>query len=229
MKVRRFLLTVVGVAAGATGAYLFAEAYRKARASCPPFRRSTYRNSRELIEDFRFFWEQPTVLADMRANSRITPAFGEKLMLTVSGVRGCRYCSGLHSHTAELLGVPQAEAHSLLRGEIAGGTVEEAPALFFAQHYAENDGKPDQDMVRTLVQSYDERTAADVISYLRLFDMANLIGNTLDALVSRALGKPSPDTTLKDELGVILTALFGIGPLLPVLVMRAKLPNLALE
>ncbi len=226
MKAKRVILSLFGVAAGAAGAYLAAQAYREARAKCPPFRRTTYRTSSELIEDFRFFWDNPAVLTEMRANTRITPAFGEKLMLAVSGVRGCRFCGSLHSRTAEALGVSQAEASSLLRGEIAGGTVEEAPAVFFAQHYAENDGEPEADMVRTLVQSYDERTAQDVLNYLRLFDMANLLGNTLDALFSRCLGKPSADTTLKDELAIVALATFGIGPLLPVLVARAKLQGI---
>lgn len=223
MKAKRFVFSLFGIAAGAAGAYLAAQAYREAKAKCPPFRRTTYRSSAELIEDFRFFWDHPTVLAEMRANTRITPAFGEKLMLAVSGVRGCRFCAGLHGHTAEALGVSKAEANALLRGEITGGTVEEAPAVFFAQHYAENDGEPQADMVRTLVQSYDERTAQDVINYLRLFDMANLLGNTLDALYSRFLGKPSSESTLKDELAIVGLAAFGIGPLLPVLVARAKL------
>ena len=226
MKAKRTILTLFGLAAGAAGAYVTAQAYREARAKAPAFRRNTYRNSRELIEDFRFFWENPAVLTDMRANARITPAFGEKLMLAVSGVRGCRLCSGMHSRTAELLGVSQAEAQSLLRGEIVGGTVEEAPAVFFAQHYAENDGEPEADMVQTLIQAYDERTAQDVLSYLRLFDMANLLGNTLDALWSRALGQPAPDSTLKNELAIVGLGVFGIGPLLPVLIARTKLQRI---
>jgi AhpD family alkylhydroperoxidase len=223
MKLKHVVLTLFGVAAGAAGAYVAAQAYRKARATCPPFRRRIYASSRELIDDFRFFWDDPSVLADMRANARITPAFGEKLMLAVTGVNGCRYCSRLHARTAEYLGVSTSEATSLLRGEIASGTVEEAPALFFAQHYAEHEGQPDPELLQRLVQTYDERTARDILNYLRLFTMSNLVGNTLDALVSRLLGKPSAESTLRDELAVVLTAVFGIGPLVPVLVLRASL------
>lgn len=223
MKAKHVILTLFGVAAGVAGSYIAAQAYRQARAKCPPFRRRTYRNSHELIEDFRYFWDDPTRLADMRTNTRINPAFGEKLMLAVTGVNGCRYCSRLHSRTAEYLGVSSAETTSLLRGEIAGGTVEEAPALVFAQHYTEQEGRPDPDMVQRLVQTYDERTARDISNYVRLFSMCTLVGNTLDALVSRALGKPSPETTLRDELAVVLTATFGIAPLVPVLVARAAL------
>jgi len=47
------------------------------------------------------------------------------------------------------------------------------------------------------------------------------IARSLDALISRLVGRPRLDSTLRGELGVVLVTLLGVAPLLPIVRWRA--------
>ena len=223
MRIRKTLVTLLGVAAGVWGVRLAAEAYRKGKKECPPFGKRIYHSTAELIGDFGIFWREPERLLAARRNPAIDPVFAEKIMLAVTGVNGCRYCSYAHLQTAKRLGLTPQQVASLLKGEIEQANVDEAPALFFAQHYAETRGQPEDDILERLIDAYGPETARDIITSIRMISMANLIGNTFDALVSRLLGKPAPDSTLAGELSVLGTAAFGLASLAAVLGLRMGL------
>jgi len=219
----------LGMVAGVGGSYLAAKAYRKAKAKCPPFSKRVYRSSDELVEAFGEFWRAPGVLRSIRDNSRIDLALAEKIMLAVTGVNGGRHCSYVHARHAMRVGISREEVEALLRGEFEYATVDQAPALFFAQHYAERRGHPDPDLVQRLVDTWGESGARDLVAYIRLVTMGNLVGNTVDALASRVLGQPSPDTTLRDELSVLAVFVFGVLPVMPLLMLCAALAPLPSE
>jgi len=144
---------------------------------------------------------------DLRAASRggrINKPFAEKIMLTVTRVNGCRYCSYGHSRAALAVGVSETELQKLLSGEIGAFPEQEAVALAFAQHYAEACCQPDPDAWQRLVDYYGPEAARDIRAYLRMITFGNLFGNTFDALLSRLAGKPAPGSRLRDELGVLL-------------------------
>jgi len=109
MKAKRTFLALLSAAAGAVAAYYLTEAYKRASAKCPPFRKRIYSNARELVDAFRVFWEQPELLLSVRQNPVITPAFSEKLLLAVTGAHGCRYCTRVHSEIAKRLGLTSDE------------------------------------------------------------------------------------------------------------------------
>lgn len=157
--------------------------------------------TREIVDHFD----------DLRAAShggRISQAFAEKIMLTVTRVNGCRYCYYGHSRAALAVGVSEVELQQLLQGEIGNFPKQEAVALAFAQHYAESCCQPDPAAWQRLVDYYSSDTARDVLVYLRMITFGNLFGNTFDALLSRLVGKPAPGSRLLDELGVILGVFF---------------------
>ena len=148
---------------------------------------------------------------DLRAASRggrISKAFAEKIMLTVTRVNGCRYCSYGHSRAALAVGVSEAELQKLLKGEIGDFPEQEAVALTFAQHFAETCCQPDPAAWQRVVDYYGSEAARDIRAYLRMITFGNLFGNTFDALLSRLVGKPAPGSRLLDELGVILGVFF---------------------
>jgi AhpD family alkylhydroperoxidase len=148
---------------------------------------------------------------DLRAASRggrIGKALAEKIMLAVTQVNGCRYCSYGHSRAALAVGVSEAELQKLLQGEIGDFPEQEAVALAFAQHYAESGCQPDPASVQRLVDYYGPEAARDIHAYLRMITFGNLLGNTFDALLSRAAGKPAPGSRLLDELSVLLGVFF---------------------
>jgi len=223
MKKHRGLATVLGLAAGAIVAREAVKAYTKARRACPPFHRRVYSDERQLIDAFTEIWKNPQRLASLRRNPTVTRDLAEKLMLTVTGVNGCRYCTYLHSWYGARQGLSEREVSSLLGGEVEHARVEEAPALFFAQQYAEKAGQPDDDLVHRLVDEYGLETARDLVTLIRIMTIGNLVGNTFDALVSRCLGQPAADSTVRSELMVLGMFCVGIAPLTPVLTLRAAL------
>ena len=211
---------LLGVFAGAAGAYWLARRYAAARAVCPPFRREPYRHSNALASAFRSVWDNPDDLRSLYTNGSLTPALTDKIMLAISGVYSSEPEAAPILRRAMRMGFSQEQALSLLHGEVTQATGEEAPAVYFAVHYAERGGQPDSDLVEALVRSYGHRTAHDLITYMRLAMFANLAGNTLDALLSRTLGQPCADSTLGEELKTLLMFGFGIVPLFPLLVLR---------
>lgn len=145
-------------------------------------------------------------LPDLRAaarGGRVDKAFAERLMLAVTAVNGCRYCSYGHSAAALRAGVEREEIAQLLGGDLAGAPAEQVPALLFAQHYAETEGHPEPQAWHELETRYGPQTARDIMAYIRMIMVGNLSGNTLDALLSRLRGAPAVNSSLLQEVGVL--------------------------
>jgi hypothetical protein len=227
MSKRHALLTAFGLGIGLAGSYLLATAYRKARATCPPFGRPVYHSGRELAEACREFWLHPAELVALRQNERLSGPLAAKLMLAAASVEGSAYTGRLHAQFARRQGLGADEVRSLARGEVGSATVDEAPALFFAQHYVERRGQPDDDMRQRLVATYGERTAHDLVTFMSLVNLAKLVGNTFDAFLSRILGQPAPGSSLRGELSVLSIFALGIAPLVPVLALRVRRASMA--
>lgn len=69
-----------------------------------------------------------------RRRGRISPAFAEKIMLSVTQVNDRRYCRYGHLHMALQAGVSEPEIQHLLIGDLGTFPKEESIALAFAQH-----------------------------------------------------------------------------------------------
>src|SRR6202022_4263026 len=79
-------------------------------------------------------------------------------------------------------------------------------ALLYAQHYAESDGNPDPAMTRQLQESYAHDTADHVVLITRLVNFFNLIGNTLEAFISRVGGHKASQSSVLFEILVVLVS-----------------------
>lgn len=140
-------------------------------------------------------------------SGRIDKAFAEKLMLVITGVNGCRYCSYGHSRAALVAGVSNDEISKLLKGELDDVREEEAIALAYAQHYADSFSQPDPAATQRLVDTYGADKARDIQAYLRMITFGNLLGNTFDVLLTRLKGKPTQGSSFFNEVSVLLGAL----------------------
>jgi len=152
-------------------------------------------------------------MGDMRAASRAGRAgraFTEKIMLAVTQVNGCRYCEYGHSRMALEAGIPAEEIRQLMAGEFDGLTEREAPAVLFAQHYAETGGRPTPEAQQRLLDTYGPDTARDVMAYICMITLGNMVGNTFDALLARLTLRPVPDSRLRDEVGILLLTAFWV-------------------
>jgi AhpD family alkylhydroperoxidase len=120
----------------------------------------------------------------MRENG-LDPAFRERLMLVVTGVNGCRYCSYAHAREALSQGINQKEIDALGEGMFEGSPSAEIPALLYAQHWAEMDGNPEPGVREQIRQRYGKRILEQIEIALRMIRMGNLLGNTFDYLLYR--------------------------------------------
>jgi len=149
------------------------------------FERRFYHSLRDLRADIRYIGERRRLLRSTM-DGLISPGFRERLMLVVTQVNGCRYCSYFHSGQALKSGVPSAELHTLLAGQIPSETPpDEVVGLLYAQHWAEANANPDPEVVQKLVETYGQEKAAAIDIILRMIRAGNLMGNTADYLLFR--------------------------------------------
>lgn len=149
-----------------------------------------------------------------RKRGSISHAFAEKIRLAATSVNGCVYCSYGHSMLAMRAGISKEEIKTLLGGEIGcSADPNEAPALFFAQHYAERSGRPDTLMLEQLKDAYGEVLASDIITFIREIQFGNLSGNTFEAFLSRLKGDAAPESSWLFEACFFLVSLPILGPL----------------
>jgi AhpD family alkylhydroperoxidase len=149
------------------------------------FKKRTYGSARELIVDLCFPIKNRKRLREIKEKGLLSPALQERLMLAVTSVEGCRYCSYFHSKLALKGGVSQEEIGKLLSGEVEGCPEEETLAVLYAQHWAESNTCPDQEAVDRLKETYGSEKAEAIHLMLRMIRLGNLMGNTWDYLLYR--------------------------------------------
>ncbi len=133
-------------------------------------------------------------------NKNIPRSFAEKIMLVVTAVNGCRYCSWFHAKQALSSGMNETEIKEILDLQFhANASEKEIPALLYAQNFAETDRKPDREVSRRLFEYYGDKTAGDVILYIRAIFFGNLTGNTFDAFLSRIRGVKAENSNIVFE------------------------------
>ena len=163
---------------------------------------------------FRFLVDMMSSIGAMRRGKKenlISEEFSERIMLAVTEVNGCRYCSYLHTKVALKAGLADSEVRETLAGNFAQVPEDQLPALLYAQHYAEMGGRPDDDMTARLVDLYSADEAAAIIGHIRAIMIGNAWGNAFDSLRVRLKGRPSGDLNLLQELAII----FGVVLMLP--------------
>lgn len=149
------------------------------------FQRRTYRNLGEFLTDFRRIMARRKEIRTLMSGDVISPAFRERLMLAVTAVYRCRYCSYAHAREALSRGVPQAEIEALGEGFFEGSPSEEVPALLYAQHWTEANGEPEPAVRDRVVAQYGEHVVEAMDLALRMIRMGNLTGNTWDYFLHR--------------------------------------------
>ena len=149
------------------------------------FNKRTYKNLKKLFSDLWFPIRNRKRLKELTNEGLISPAFRERLMLAVTAVDGCRYCSYFHAKQALKSGVTPEEISQLLSGDVDGCPQEEAVAVIYAQHWAESDAHPSLEALRKLQQTYGVEKTAAIHLMLRMIRLGNLLGNSWDYLLYR--------------------------------------------
>ena len=139
----------------------------------------------EFFADVWFLTRKIKMVIRVMMGGVLPSAFRERLMLAVTAVYGCRYCSWLHTGEALKSGLEKEEIAGLLIGSVDNCPEDEAIALLYAQHWADSDAKPDPEAVRRLEQTYGTEKAEVINLILRMNRLGNLSGNAWDRLLSR--------------------------------------------
>jgi AhpD family alkylhydroperoxidase len=158
-----------------------------------------------------------------RKQGLVSTEFAERIMMAVTEVNGCRYCSYFHSQVALKAGLSDSEIRETLSGDFSNTPEEELPALMFGQHYAETGGRPDPQTWQRLVETYGQAKAEAIRGNIRTIMIGNAWGNAFDSLRVRLKGRPNSEMNLLQEIAVIL------GPILMMPVVLIKLIVLGLK
>lgn len=145
-----------------------------------PYRKRTYSGLGEVISDLAFVTKRLKPALSIGGGKGLSHAFRERLMLVVTGVNECRYCTFLHSQAARGTGIPEEQVRLLLAGKVDSAPSEEIPALRYALEWAEDDGRPPLDAWHDLASNYGADRARLIELALRMIRIGNLTGNTLD-------------------------------------------------
>lgn len=150
-----------------------------------PCRRRRYHSLRDVGRDLQ---QIAARRRDLRAGL-LSPALRERLLMVVTQVNQCRYCSFVHSRLALRAGIAPAEVQALLAGALPGDVpAGESTALLYAQHWAESDALPTCEALARLQDVYGHEKAGAINAILHVIRMANLAGNTWDCLLFRLSG-----------------------------------------
>jgi AhpD family alkylhydroperoxidase len=149
------------------------------------FKKRKYGSLKELFTDLCFPIRNRNRLREVKSKRLLSPAFQERLMLAVTSVEGCRYCSYFHSKLALKGGINQEEIGQLLSGDFNNCPEEEALAILYAQHWAESNACPDKEAAERLEETYGPERTEAINLMLRMIRLGNLLGNTWDYLLYR--------------------------------------------
>jgi|GEM_PF-1327690 len=116
-----------------------------------------------------------------RQENKIPENFSEKIMLAVTGVNACIYCSYLHTKTALEKGVNNKEIQKILKGDFKDIPEEELIALLYAQHWTENSGNPSDETRNKVIEYYGLEKTEYIEYYIHRVNIGNLISNTVEA------------------------------------------------
>ncbi len=154
----------------------------------PGFRRRMYASPMEFVRDlYRALTKLGPVLS-LSLKSGIAADFRERIMMVVTGVNRCRHCAYGHEFLAALAGVSRAEISRLLAQDLTSSPADQIPALLFAMHWAESDGRPDSAAQSALRARYGVEVARQIEAATLMIHIGNRIGNTFDYLLSRISG-----------------------------------------
>ena len=146
------------------------------------FNKRRYRSFAEFWSDLRLLFLDFKKIKRVRL---ISPAFKERLMIAVTAVYGCSYCSWFHTALALRTGIDREEIIRLLSSSVGDCPEDESIALIYAQHWADSNANPQPESTQRLEDTYGCEKAEAINLLLRMNRIGNLSGNSFDYLLCR--------------------------------------------
>lgn len=151
-----------------------------------------------------------SVLSKNKKNGLLHPDFVERLQLAVTEVNGCAACSYQHTKMALKQGMSSEEISSFLSGADNYIVPEEAKAIVFAQHFADETGIPKQYAFDSILNEYGEEKAEVILAACQVMIAGNMYGIPFSAFQSRLKGRKFKDSSLFYELGMMVSGILAL-------------------
>lgn len=149
------------------------------------FTKRRYHGFGQFWRDLKAVWRDRRELRGIMRGRTLDPKFRERIMLAITAVNQCRYCSFAHTRIALREGLRREEIAAFFQGSLENVPEGERTAILYAQHWAEQNGAPESSMGESLRAEYGEETAARIDAALRMMRLNNLTGNTADWLLHK--------------------------------------------
>ncbi|MCK9522639.1 MAG: carboxymuconolactone decarboxylase family protein [Proteobacteria bacterium] len=162
---------------------------------------------RELYRSLVFL---PRAGRKLKANKKtnfVDKNFVKRLQLAVTEVNGCAACSYQHTKMALEQGMSNEEISSFLTGGTDFVVTEEAKAILFAQHFADERGVPDKSAYAAIVEEYGEKEAEVILAACQIMIAGNMYGIPFSAFLSRLKGVKYKESTLFYELSMLVSGI----------------------
>lgn len=141
----------------------------------------------EFFKMFSRVFRNMSTTGRIPEDEKISPEFSERIMLAVTAVNQCAYCSFLHTRTALEKGVEVEQIHKILEGEMGSFSTEEMPAVLYGQHFAETKGGVSGAARESFIAAYGPHKARHIEGYIMNVCFGNLCSNTVYARENRLL------------------------------------------
>jgi AhpD family alkylhydroperoxidase len=147
------------------------------------FNKRTYHSLKEIAREMKFMRNNRNRIRAMMHSELLDEAFRERLMLAVTAVNGCRYCSYFHAKQALSSGISAEEIAAMNMSDVEACPSEQKPAILYAQHWAETNARPDPEVRQNVLAIYGAEKLEAMEMALRMIRMGNLMGNSFDAVL----------------------------------------------
>ncbi len=185
------------------------------------FRKRTM-TARQLVVNVASFLPDVGMLYQIWVKHELDPGFREELMLAVSRLNDCRFCTWGHHEWANMLGVTDEELAHVEQLDPADFDRKKWVAISYVREFVTaNFGRVPAELRRELKANYTEREIKEIELVAKVMDLGNRGGNTWDAMLSRAKGVPAADSRIFDE--IILSGVFwAVAPVVLVFLARSS-------
>ena len=137
----------------------------------------------------------------------ISDMFRERLMLSVTEVVGCAYCSYAHAKKALKAGLSDSEISSILSNEKTVIKKEEALGIAYAISFAEESGIVSKDINLKLKTGYGRKKANTIKSLVNMISIGNTIGVSNSILKSKLNKQKVNESFFMREIIIYLTTI----------------------
>jgi AhpD family alkylhydroperoxidase len=155
----------------------------------------------------------------------LDPGFREELMLAVSKLNDCRYCSWGHYEWAHIAGVSEEELAQIEQMDPTDFDRRKWLAISYVRALVSaNFGEVSADLMTEMRANYTDREIEEIALVAKVMDIANRGANTWDSMLSRMRGKPAAESRLLDEAVLSVAFLTSAPVVVAILARGAKRP-----